>query len=153
MADTVYSELKLTDQIKSLVNGALEHGKPLVVCYVSEDGKPNLSFRGSTQVYSPTQLAIWVRNPKGGLPSAIQKNPNILLFYSDEMMNPAVRAMLTFKGRAHLDNSEAARRTVYDNSPKLERDKDPERKGAALIIDLDSVVGMAPGSQFRMARA
>ncbi len=154
MSDTpaVFTELKLTDQIKELVNQALDRGKPLVLAYITEDGKPSITFRGTTQVYSSNQLAVWVRDAKSGLATAIEKNPNVALFYSDEILNPAVRSMITFRGRARIDNSEVARRTVYDNSHELERKRDPERGGVAIIIDLDSVTGMAPGAQFRMSR-
>ena len=95
VADTpaVLTELKLTDQVKDLVDKALDRGKPLVIAYVAEDGKPSISFRGSTQVYISTQLAIWVRNAKSGLATAIGNNPNVLLFYSNDILNPAVRAM------------------------------------------------------------
>ncbi len=152
-APAVLTELKLTGQIRDLVDKALDRGKPLLIAYVGEDGKPNLSFRGSTQVHSDTQLAIWVRAAKTGLAAAVAKNPGVVLFYSDDILNPAVRAMVTFKGRARVDESADTLRKVYDNSPELERKRDPERKGTALIIDIDSVGGMAPGAQFRMTRA
>ena len=32
---------------------------------MDEDGKPSLSLRGSVQVYSPTQLSIWMRSTSG----------------------------------------------------------------------------------------
>ena len=59
------------------------------------------------------------------------------------------RRLLTFKGRARLDPS--VNETVYGNSPKGERDRDPDRKGVALIIDLDEVFGFGPSGPIRMA--
>jgi hypothetical protein len=55
------TKLELDDDIKNAVNGALEAGHPIVMGYVGDNGYPRLSFRGSTQVYGPQQLAIWVR--------------------------------------------------------------------------------------------
>lgn len=155
MADTpaVFTELKLTGQIRELVDKALDRGRPLLITYVGEDGKPNISFRGSAQVHSDNQLAIWVRTARTGLAAAVAKNPSVVMFYSDDILNPAVRAMITFKGRAWVDNKPETLHQVYENSPVLEQKRDPERKGTALIIDLDSVSGMAPGAQFRMTRA
>ena len=35
--------------------------------YTDDNGRPNLSLRGSTQVYSDTQLSMWVRHATGGM--------------------------------------------------------------------------------------
>ncbi len=53
--------LKLTDEIKATVNSALESGSPILVAAVTAEGRPVLSFRGSLQVYSDTQLGFWLR--------------------------------------------------------------------------------------------
>ena len=50
--------------------------------------------------------------------------------------------MLTFTGRARLDPSQND--TVWEAIPQGERDQDPERKGGAVIIDLDSISGLGP---------
>ena len=42
----------LTPEINNLVNNGLASGNPLLLAVVTSDGKPLLSFRGSTQVYS-----------------------------------------------------------------------------------------------------
>jgi hypothetical protein len=143
------SPIELNDTIKDAVNHALEQGKPVVIAYVDEDGQPQLSFRGSTQVYSPTQLAVWVRNPEGGLQRALAKNPRLTLLYR----SAEPRIMLNFKGRGHFDSGEDARKKVYESSPQSEQNADRDRKGMALIIDLDRVNGVAPGAPINMARS
>src|SRR5581483_11544133 len=55
--------LALTDEIKTAVAGAFDNGTPIVVAYVDAEGVPHLSLRGSTQPYSDTQLAMWIRDP------------------------------------------------------------------------------------------
>lgn len=144
------TEMKLPAQMKDLINKALDKARPIAVAYVSADGRPELSFRGSVQPYGDSQLAIWVRNPEGGMHSGILKNPNVTLLYGD--MTPDSRAFLTFRGKARFDSSDSARRTVYDNSHPLERDRDKERKGLALIIDLDSIDGFMPGAMVKIRR-
>ncbi|HZU75548.1 MAG TPA: pyridoxamine 5'-phosphate oxidase family protein, partial [Dehalococcoidia bacterium] len=115
---------------------------------VDEEGQPRLSFSGSTQVYSEDQLAIWVRNPEGGLQRAIAKNPRVtLLFRSTEP-----RRMAIFYGRGHIESSEDVRRRVYEGAPQPEQNADRERKGLALIIDLDRVNGFGPGGVINMQR-
>jgi hypothetical protein len=49
------SPLTLTPQISALVTGALYSGSVLLLAAVDPSGKPLLSFRGSTAVYSDTQ--------------------------------------------------------------------------------------------------
>jgi hypothetical protein len=146
----VLTELKLTDQIRQIIDGALARGRPMSLAYVDTNGRPSLSFRGSTQAYDDSHLAIWVRNPHDGIVGAIARNPNVTLLYGD--LDPQARAFITFRGRARFDHDETARRKVYDNSPELERNLDKERKGAPLIIDLDSVDGLIPGYMLKMRR-
>jgi hypothetical protein len=78
-APPILTELKLSADMKQAVDTAFEAMKPIVVSYVDENSAPQLSFRGSTQAYSDTQLAIWVRNPEGRILESITKNPAIAL--------------------------------------------------------------------------
>src|ERR1700733_4145587 len=146
----VPTELKLSPALKETVNTALERGRMISVAYVSDEGRPELSFRGSVQTYSDTQLAIWVRNPEGGIAKAVREgNVHISLLYGE--LGPT-KAYLSFRGRGRIDNSEAVRQAVYANSPELERNLCKERKGVPLIIDLDSVEGFFQGNALKMRR-
>jgi general stress protein 26 len=140
--------MKLTDEIKDAVNNALTNRTPIMVAYVDEDGQPSLSFRGSTQAYSDNQLAIWVRNPEGGLLKSLDKNNRITLFYRD----PEKRLTLQFRGRATIHNDDATRDKVYNNAPEVERNADRERKGFPLVIDLHRVDGVMPGIRVQMRK-
>ena len=142
------TDLNLTDDIKTAVNSALNDGTPVVVAYVDQEGQPSLSFRGSTHVYSPKQLAIWVRNPEGGLHKSLEKNNKITLLYR----NPQTRAMLQFKGSAHIEDAADIREKVYSGSPEREQQADPDKKGFPLIIDLDRVDGAVPPQRFAMRK-
>ncbi len=144
------TELKLPPALQEAVTTAFARTRPISVAYVSADQRPQLSFRGSTQAYSETQLAIWVRPSKGGLAAGLEKNPHLVLLYGD--ITPDSRAFVTFRGRGRIDNTEAVRRKVYETMHPLERDRDPERKGKPLIIDLDSVDGIFAGQVLQMRR-
>ena len=143
------TELKLTDAIKQLVNGAFADGKPILFAYVNPDGQPSLSFRGSAHAHSDTQLAVWVRNPDGGFLKAVGQNNRVTLMYRD----PATRTQYFFQGRAMIDNSPAVRDRVYDESPEPERNADPQKRGSAAVVDLFRVEGGTPGQRIRMERA
>ena len=129
--------LALTPEIAALVNGALDSGHPMLLAVVNAEGQPSLSFRGTTSVFSDTQLSVWARNAEGGTLDAIRQNPKVALMYH----SPAV-PVLQFSGRAHVTSDPAERDRAFDLSPARERLRDPERKGCALIIDLDAVSGV-----------
>ena len=128
---------------------ALARGRMISVAYVSPEGRPELSFRGSVQAYSDTQLAIWVRDPTGGILKAVTGgHPHIALLYGE--LGAQSKAFVTFRGRGRIDSSESVRRKVFDDSPEIERNMDKDRKGVALIIDLDSVDGFCGGNVLKM---
>jgi hypothetical protein len=147
----VLTELKLSPALKETINTALARGRMMSVAYVSAEGLPELSFRGSVQAYSDTQLAIWVRNPAGGILKAVASgHPHISLLYGE--LGAKSKAFVTFRGRGRAESSESVRRKVYDDSPEGERNLDKDCKGVALIIDLDSVDGFFGGNVLKMRR-
>ena len=148
-APPVLTELKLSDEMKKALNTAFERMKPVVISYIENDA-PKLSYRGSTQAYSDTALAIWVRMPDGPILEAVQKNPAVALMYGDFRADG--RDFMVFRGQARIDKSEAARKRVYESSHPFEQSQDKERKGNALIIELDSVEGFFGGARLKMAR-
>jgi hypothetical protein len=148
MTNAEVSPLMLTDEIREAVNNAFENRTPVVVAYVAEDGQPSLSFRGTTQVWSNDQLAIWARSEEGGLPTAIAQRPKVTLWYRD----PATRMTLQFRGRAHRVDDPDVREKVYTRAPAAEQAADPDRKGIVLIIDLDRVDGRTPAGPIAMRR-
>lgn len=127
-------EIPLT--VRGLIDGALANGTPLVVAYVNEAGEPSLSLRGSTQVFSPTQISIWLRS-EGGLSKAIQTNPNMSLLYRDSKL----RTTLIIKGKGHIETDEETRRRAFELAPEVEQLHSPNRTGAALIIDVTEIRG------------
>jgi hypothetical protein len=145
----VLTELKLSRALKDTVNSALARGRMISVAYVSPDGRPELSFRGSVQAYSDNQLAIWVRNPEGGIVKAVTGgHAHLSLLYGE--LGAQSKAFMTFRGRGRIDPAESVRRKVYDNSPEAERNLDKNRNGVALIIELESVDGFFDGMVLKM---
>lgn len=129
--------IELTDEMRDRLAAALDDGVPVVLASVDAGGAPHLSFYGSTHVHSADQLAIWVRDPAGGLLQRVGTNPNVALMYR----NPAARLAWQFQGRARLVDDPGEARRVYDESPEVERGRDPERLGRAVVVDVDRVRG------------
>jgi hypothetical protein len=136
--------LEISDHVAQAVNGAYGAGRPIVLSYVNADGYPSLSTRGSTHVHGPQQLALWARNPEGGLQKAIGSNPKVGLIAFN--MDPFT--LLFFTGRARVDESQND--AVWEKIPDGEKGQDPERKGSAVIIDLDSIKGLGGDGAFFM---
>jgi hypothetical protein len=148
-APPVLTELKLSEDMKKAINTAFERMKPIVISYI-ENGAPKLSYRGSTQAYSDTALAIWVRMPDGPILDGVQKNPAVALMYGD--FRPDGRDFMVFRGKARLDKTEAARKRVFESAHPYGQSQDKDRKGNAVIIDLDSVEGFFGGALLKMKR-
>jgi hypothetical protein len=143
--------VKLTDELKQLVDNALATRHPMMVAYVGPAGQPILSFRGSTQSFSDDQLAIWVRNSDGVFLDSIGSNPKVALMYRDEEK----KTTFQFQGRAKISTDEAARTRIYEKMAEAERNHDYARTGVALIIDLDRVegwFGMSPDGPVNRVR-
>jgi hypothetical protein len=142
------TEIKLSADMKAAIDGAFGSGKPVAIAYVDTDGTPRLSYRGSTQAESDTALAIWVRNPAGRILESIASNPAVALVYGD--FNPTDRRFMILRGKARRDDTESVRTRVYERAHEFERSQDPERKGVAVVIELDSVEGFFGGTRLNM---
>ncbi len=148
---TPATPIKITAEIREMVKNAQVDGFPMTVAHVDTSGQPIISFRGSTQVFSDTQLAIWVRNSDGNFLGSVKANPKLALMYR----NGKTRALYQFQGRAHISTDEAAREQIFSNMNQSERNHDYARTGIALIIDLDRIegwAGMSPDGQVGKVR-
>ena len=123
--------------MRTRLASALGDGAPVIAASVDADGQPKLSFFGSTHVYSSDQLAIWVRDPNAGTLKRIAANPRMSFLYR----NPTERVRWVFEGRARRVDDDAVRTQVYDAIPQFEQQMDADRKGVAVVIDVDLVTG------------
>lgn len=141
--------LDLTGDIATAIDGAALRGATLALAYVRDDLSPAVSFRGSTHVHGPTELALWVRKRDSGFVKAIAERPGVSLVYYGGPDGPGPR-FLSIEGRARvapeLDDE------VWSAIIEGERQQDPERKGVAVLIEVDSVTGFGADGLFQQAR-
>jgi hypothetical protein len=130
--------LVLGPEIRTLVDGALANGTPMLLAVVTTDGKPRMSFRGSMQSLSDDQLSFWARRLEGATLEGIKVHPDVAVLYRDAPN----RMLLQFAGRARLATDAGERDRVYEAAPEIEQRADPERKGEGVVIDIDRVEGM-----------
>lgn len=139
---------KIPPGVRPLINNARLNETPICLAHTDENGNPSLTFRGSIQVWSDTELCAWVRQAGGSLARSLAKNPTVAMTYRD-----GPRAMLLMAGRARIEADEAVRKRVFDLIPEVEQNHDPARKGAAMIIDLERIQGFSTaGEPVRMVR-
>jgi hypothetical protein len=149
------TELKINDALKQKVMDAyVPNDWPIIVGYVDAEGRPGMSYRGSVVVVSETQLGMWARNPEGSTTGALPENPNLILVYREPTPDHGrSAAVVTFRGKGWVPgNDHALRDQVYDTMPQRERDADAEKKGVAIIVDLESVTGFIPGYRLQMKK-
>lgn len=140
--------LRLTPEIKAVVDGALDNQTPVLIAYLDGAEQIHLSFRGTIQAYSDDQLALWARDPDGGLPRNIATRPKVTLFYHDA----GRRTTYTFYGRARIAPDPQTRAVIFENSHPREQQVDFRRRGVAIIVDLDRVEGRDSGGRLLMQR-
>jgi len=141
--------IKLSDDLKHRFVNALTDGVAMVVGYVDRGGDPHVSPYGSLHAHGDDQLALWVRNPDGDLIHGIARNSKVAVFYAQLSSRTFVR----MRGRAHVVTEPTERASVFEGMHPFEQRGDPERKGVAVVIDLDSAEGReADGTMFRMTR-
>jgi len=142
--------LDLTGEIAAAVDGAALRGATLALAYVRDDLSPAVSFRGSTQVHGPTELALWARKRDSGLAAAIAERPKVSLVYYGGPDGPGP-LFLSIEGRARI--APEINDEVWSAMIEGERQQDPERSGVAVLIEVDSVTGAGAGGFFQQARA
>ena len=148
------TEFKITADLRRFIDTAyVPNDHPIILAYVGSDSAAHVSFRGSAHFHSDTAIAVWARDPQGGLPGAIAHNPNVTLVYREP--NPGggrSRALINFRGLGRLSADEAERRKVYETMPEVERVPDPEMKGVAVIVEIESITGIMPGYVLQIRR-
>ena len=130
--------IELPESIKSDVDGAFADRQPMVVCAVTPEGEPTVSFRGTVHTLGDSALGFWVRRAGDStLLKSIAVNPTVVLVYT----NMPQRRFYQFRGPARVATDDATRNAVFENSPELEQRQDPERTGIAVVVELTSVRG------------
>ena len=118
------------------VDRAHESGLTCLVATASADGRPNIAFKGSMMVWDRDHLAFWER-ARGETLAHLRENPRIAVVYRNKAAGKAWR----FYGVAEVHESDPLREQVMARTIPDELERDPERKGVAVLIRVDRVLG------------
>jgi len=143
------SPVHIGEELATALRIAGETRNPLIVAYIDAAGRPSQAPRGTVQVFSDTQLALWVHNPAGGLAQGVRANPNLSIHYWGGI-GTAFGGALQFQGVATIAKDESIRDAVYGNSPASEQRSDPNRLGICLIVDVVHISGFVAGTRYNM---
>lgn len=130
--------ITLTDQMREMVDHALDNGCPCIIATTSAKGEPDIGYKGSMMVFDGESLAYWERTRRQHLKNLLE-NPHVVVLFRD----PKTRINWRFHGVATIHEKGAIRDQVMARTVKAELEKDAERKGSAVIIRVDKVTNLA----------
>jgi len=130
--------IKLTDQMREEIDPALARGCPCLVATTSQEGVPNVGFKGSVMVFDDESLAYWERTLQG-TGANVEENPNVMVLFR----NPTTRAAWRFVGQATVHKGGGVREQVMARTVPAELERDPERKGYAVVVKVDKVLPLS----------
>lgn len=133
--------IKLTQEMKVWLDAALAENATCLVGTATRDGHPQISPKGSVGVYDDTHLFYWERALRSAL-SNVGENPNVVVFFRNpgrakEIVFPG--ATIRFHGKARVVKDGPERERCWELTIQAEKDRDPEKKGVGVIIDLEKV--------------
>jgi general stress protein 26 len=113
---------------------ALDDKVPCLLGTADRMGQAQISPKGSMMVFDASRLAYWERAGRSAVAN-IRANPKVVVYWR----NPALKLALRFYGTAGIVQSGALRDAVWARTIPFEQEKDPERKGVAVVIDVTLV--------------
>jgi len=137
--------IKLIDQMHELIDNALANGCPCILATAAPDGEPDIGYKGSMMVFDDESLAYWERTRRQHLKN-VTANPKVVVLFRDAKTKVAWR----FHGVATVHDNGSVRDRVMARTVPAELEKDPERKGSAVVIRIDRVTNM--GGQVLQSR-
>lgn len=129
--------------IPKVLHEHIDTAFPANVCLVGvalPSGFAQISPRGSTMVYDDEHLALWERG-KGSTNEQLRDGTKVTVF----LRKPALReagvlpkgGIARFYGTAKVHKSGAAYDKVWQKLVQPEKDRDPEKKGYAVLVRVE----------------
>ncbi len=126
--------IRLTEEMRSSIDNALDNGTPCVLATASPTGEPGVSLRGSVMAYDDESLAYWDRTQRAGL-EHVEANPKVVVMYRD----PKTRLAWKFYGEATIYREGPVRDAIMARVVEQEMSRDPEHRGFGVIIRLSRI--------------
>ena len=129
---------KIPKALHEHIDAALSLDTPLVGT-IDADGYPRISLRGSTCVFDDETLAFWDRG-SGGVNESIADGAKVTVLYRKPELRESLLPMggvARFFGTATVHRDGPVRQQVWDKILEAERNRDPEQKGFAVLVEVE----------------
>ena len=129
---------RIPENLKKHINSAYPGPNPCLIASVQPDGFPQVTPRGSVVVVDDNTLGYWNRGG-GTTAKNMSDGGKVMVFFR----NTEIRDILPgggiarFYGTATIHTSGAMYEQVWSTMVQPERDKDPEKKGHAVLVKVD----------------
>ena len=135
--------IKLTQQMSDLIGRAPSDGLHCLLVTAVPDAWPQPTLKGSLRVLDDQHLCYWERSLKNTFES-LRANPRVTVYYRNNDLKDELPkgAGWRFYGLASVHQSGAERDRILPIMPKNEIDKDPDLKGAAILIKVASITDL-----------
>ncbi|MEX0782272.1 MAG: pyridoxamine 5'-phosphate oxidase family protein [Dehalococcoidia bacterium] len=121
--------------MREAFENAVKDASPVLVASASAAGMPDIAFKGSAMVWDNEHVAFWERS-RGQTMRNLEENGQACLLYR----NTTTRVAWKFFGKAEVLQAGTLREEIMAKTVSFELDRDPERKGAAVLIRIDRVL-------------
>ena len=129
--------------IPKILRPHIDGAFPANVCLVGSvlpNGFAQVTPRGSTMVYDDSHLALWERG-KGSTNAGLADGTKLTVFFRKPQLREEgilpKGGIARFYGRAKIYKSGAVRDEVWRRLIQPEKDRDPNRNGFAVLIEVE----------------
>jgi hypothetical protein len=129
--------------IPKILQPHIDAAFPAYVCLVGSvlpNGFAQVTPRGSTMVYDDSHLALWERG-KGSTNASLADGSKLTVFFRKPQLREEgilpKGGIARFYGRAKIYKSGAVRDEVWRRLIQPEKDRDPNRTGFAVLIEIE----------------
>lgn len=133
--------IKLTDEMRRLINQARANETPCMMATSSTDGVPNAGFRGTMMVLDEESLAYRDRGPLSAV-RQLEENPRVVVLFRRPGQNGGQDIGWKFRCTA----------AVYRNGPMFQRVmdrlvaerllRDADGTGTAVVLRVDQILSL-----------
>ena len=127
--------IEFTEDMTKALDNSFADQMVVTIASAGKSGMPDIAFKGSAMSWGKEHIAFWERS-LGTTFRNLQENGQCCLLYR----NMAARQVWKFFGVAEVHTEGDVRQQVMDKTVEQELARDPERKGAAVVIRIDKIV-------------
>lgn len=130
-------------RIPKILQPHIDSAYPGDVCLVGSvlpNGFAQVTPRGSTMAFDDSHIALWERGKGSTSASIADGTPLTVYFRKSQLRQDGILpkgGIARFYGRAHVHKSGPQYEEVWRRLVQPEKDRDPEKKGYAVLIEVE----------------